>query len=171
MKKGYKLISVLDRCKIYCCWIILLSSLRKILASCWYREESRKASCWYLRREESRIIGLRFDGGPFTLFGFWSGFNMPYVSAMLLYILPICSCILSDVYLISSKGISSQPGRFWLHFGYCFSDLISYERYRHSCGWYDCFWLFIFIVSLFKTFHNNLTLLCRVGGQTVFSFY
>ena len=76
-----------------------------------------------LRREESRIIGLRFDGRPFALFGFWSGFNMSYVtsfgmspvSAMLLYILAIRSCILSGAYFISSTGISSHPG---LSFGF-----------------------------------------------------
>ena len=71
-----------------------------------------------LHREESRIIGLRFDGGPFVLFDFWIDFNVPYVtsfgmspvSAMLLYILAICSFILSGAYFISLTGISSQPG-------------------------------------------------------------
>ena len=119
-----------------------------------------KHAAGILCREDSRIIGLRFDGIPFALFGFWSAFNMPFVtsfgmspvSAMLLHILAISSCIL-------------------LSGAYCFSDIINCERYRHSCRWYDCSWLFIFIESLFKIFRNNLTLLPWVGGQTVFSFY
>ena len=128
-----------------------------------------------LRKEESRIIGLGFDGRLFGLFGFWSGFNMPYVtsfcmfpvSAMLLYNLPICSCILSKF----EWNFVTARTFFWLHFGYCLSDLISCERYRHSCRWYDGSWLFIFIEYLLKIIRSNLTLLCRVGSQTVFSFY
>ena len=83
---------------------------------------------------------------------FVTSFGMSPVSAMLLHILAISSCIL-------------------LSGAYCFSDIINCERYRRSCRWYDCSWLFIFIEGFFKIFRNNLTLFPWVGGQTVFSFY
>ena len=69
------------------------------------------------------------------------------------------------------RGVTFGTTFVWLHFGCCFSDLISCERYRHSCRRYDCSWLVIFIERLLKMFRNNLTFLCWVGVQTVFSFH
>ena len=100
-----------------------------------------------------------------------TSFGMFPVSAMLLYNLPICSCILSGAYFVGSNGISSQPRLFfWLHFGYCFSDLISCERYRHSYRWYDGSWLFIFIEHLFKMFRNNLICSAVLAVRPFFPF-
>ena len=87
-----------------------------------------------------------------------TSFCMFPVSAMLLYNLPICSCILSKF----EWNFVTARTFFWLQFGYCLSDLISCERYRHSCRWYDGSWLFIFIEYLLKIIRSNLTLLCRV---------
>ena len=48
------------------------------------------------------------------------------------------------------RGVTFGTTFVWLHFGCCFSDLISCERYRHSCRRYDCSWLVIFIERLLK---------------------
>ena len=79
-----------------------------------------------------------------------TSFCMFPVSAMLLYILPICSCILSGAYFISSNGISSQPGLFLASFWILFFG-------SHGM---IVLGLFIFIESLFK---SAIILLCSAG--------
>ena len=101
-----------------------------------------------------------------------TSFGMSPVSAMLLYILAICSFILSGAYFISSTGISSQPGLlfgFILAIAFRISLAVNGVAIRVG-GMIVVGCLFSCSVSLK---YSAIILLCSsgFGGQIVFSFH